>query len=210
MFENKKFHLDMKENKRGRFVKVAEVSPEGRKNQILMSISTASVFSENLVQFIDFYHDLDKPYSDSSRQGDLKSEVMYEDDKKYHMDLKENARGRFLKVSETFSRGSSRDQVFIPAEGMVEFQQNLRELIDQYDEGFAKDTNTANQNKTIRIENINYYFDAKSNQQGRYMSISEVQGNSRSSILVPDNSWESFCDGLDDSIKQDLKNRGGK
>jgi len=210
MFENKKFHLDMKENKRGRFVKVAEVSPEGRKNQILMSISTASVFSENLVQFIDFYHDLDKHYSDSSRQGDLKSEVMYEDDKKYHMDLRENARGRFLKVSETFSRGSSRDQVFIPAEGMVEFQQNLRELIDQYDKGFTKDSNTAHQNKTIRIENINYYFDAKTNQQGRYMSISEVKGNSRSSILVPDNSWESFCDGLDDSIKQDLKNRGGK
>jgi len=37
---------------------------------------------------------------------------MYKDDKKYHMDLKENARGRFLKVSETFTRGYSRFQVF--------------------------------------------------------------------------------------------------
>ena len=36
---------------------------------------------------------------------------MYKDDKKYHMDLKENARGRFLKVSETFTRGYSRFQV---------------------------------------------------------------------------------------------------
>ena len=36
---------------------------------------------------------------------------MYKDDKKYHMDLKENARGRFLKVSETFQRGYSRFQV---------------------------------------------------------------------------------------------------
>ena len=36
---------------------------------------------------------------------------MYKDDKKYHMDLKENARGRFLKVSETFARGYSRFQV---------------------------------------------------------------------------------------------------
>ena len=41
----------------------------------------------------------------------MKSEVMYKDDKKYHMDLKENARGRFLKVSETFTRGYSRFQV---------------------------------------------------------------------------------------------------
>ncbi len=38
---------------------------------------------------------------------------MYKDDKKYHMDLKENARGRFLKVSETFTRGYSRFQVRI-------------------------------------------------------------------------------------------------
>ena len=39
------------------------------------------------------------------------AQVMYKDDKKYHMDLKENARGRFLKVSETFTRGYSRFQV---------------------------------------------------------------------------------------------------
>ena len=77
---------------------------------------------------------------------------MYEDDKKYHMDLRENARGRFLKVSETFARGNNRDQVnsycafctfltcpvvqiFIPADGMVEMQQNLQELIGQFDKG---------------------------------------------------------------------------
>ena len=62
-------------------------------------------------------------------------QVMYKDDKKYHMDLKENARGRFLKVSETFTRGYSRFQVFIPADGMREFQHNLGELIDEYDNG---------------------------------------------------------------------------
>ena len=43
----------------------------------------------------------------------------------------ENARGRFLKVSETFTRGYSRFQIFIPAEGMEEFNQHLQELIEQ-------------------------------------------------------------------------------
>ena len=74
--------------------------------------------------FIDFYKELEKVDPDNLKQGELKSEVMYKDDKKCHMDLKENARGRFLKVSETFTRGYSRFQVFIPAEGMDEFQQN--------------------------------------------------------------------------------------
>jgi len=135
VLESKRFYLDVKENQRGRFIKIAEISADGRKNQILMTFSTAALFSQNLIQFIDFYRDLDKLDPDNLRQGELKSEVMYKDDKKYHMDLKENARGRFLKVSETFTRGYSRFQVFIPADGMGEFQHNLGELIDEYDNG---------------------------------------------------------------------------
>ena len=103
-----------------------------------MTFSTAALFSQNMIKFIEFYGDLSKLDTDNLSKGELKSEVMYKDDKKYHMDLKENARGRFLKVSETFTRGYSRFQVFIPAEGMREFQQNLGELIDEYDNGKKK------------------------------------------------------------------------
>ena len=124
------------------------------------------------------------------------------DDKKYHMDLKENGRGRFLKVSETFTRGYNRFQVFIPAEGMREFQQNIGELIDEYDNGDADDAVNGPQNKHLRIENKNFYFDIKKNQQGRYMTISEVKGNYRNSILVPESGWEDFRDVLDDYVKQ--------
>ncbi len=49
----------------------------------------------------------------------------------------ENARGRFLKVSETFTRGYSRFQIFIPADGMEEFHHHLKDLIDEYDDGGA-------------------------------------------------------------------------
>ena len=144
---------------------------------------------------------------------------MYKDDKKYHMDLKENARGRFLKVSETFTRGYSRfqvrkeklklqtrmhlfSQVFIPAEGMDEFQQNLGELINEYDTGDAEDALAAPQNRHLRVENKNFYFDIKRNAQGRYMTISEVKGNFRNSILIPEIGWENFRDVLDDYVKQ--------
>merc|ERR1712013_511309 len=233
----------------GRFIKVAEISPEGRKNQILMNFSTAAVFNENLVQFVDFALELRKHNPDNLKQGELLSKVIYTDDKKYHMDLKENSRGRFLKVSEKFPRGHSRfqviipadglekfqvnleelldeyddgeveqalaahndrnnrDQIFIPADGMVEMQQNLQELIGQFDKGNGKTSQSGAQNKHVRIEGTNYYFDAKTNQQGRYMSISEVKGNSRSSILVPQSSWDSFYDGLDESIKKGFQSR---
>ena len=102
---------------------------------------------------------------------------------------------------------------------MAEFQHNLGELIDEYDNGKERDDNDDNsslkpgpgdaeealsapQNKHVRIENKNFYFDIKRNQQGRYMSISEVKGNFRNSILVPESGWESFRDVLDDYVKQ--------
>ena len=48
---------------------------------------------------------------------------------------KENARGRFLKVSETFTRVYSRFQIIIPADGMEEFGLHLKELIEECDGG---------------------------------------------------------------------------
>merc|ERR1719147_32021 len=202
VLESKRFYLDVKENQRGRFIKIAEISADGRKNQILMTFSTAALFSQTLVKFIDFYHDLEKLDPDNLKQGELKSEVMYKDDKKYHMDLKENARGRFLKVSETFTRGYSRFQIFIPADGLVEFQRNLRELVEEYDNGDSVESMHEPQNQHLRIENKNFYFDVKRNQQGRYMAISEVKGNYRNSILLPESGWESFRDVLDNFVKQ--------
>ena len=68
VLESKRFYLDVKENQRGRFIKIAEISADGRKNQILMTFSTAALFSQNLIQFIDFYHDLEKLDPDNLRQ----------------------------------------------------------------------------------------------------------------------------------------------
>lgn len=202
VLESKRFYLDVKENQRGRFIKIAEISADGRKNQILMTFSTAAVFNQNLLDFIQFYKDLGKIDPDTLQQGELKSEVMFKDDKKYHMDLKENARGRFLKVSETFTRGYSRFQVFIPADGMAEFQRNLAELIHEYDNGEAEEALNAPQNKHLRVENKNFYFDVRRNQQGRYMAISEVKGAYRNAILLPESGWESFRNVLDEYVKQ--------
>ena len=93
-----KILLEVQENQKGRFLKIADVSPDGKKNQISMTFAAANVFSENLAKMIDFYDSLHQLNQNNLKQGELKAEVMYQGDKKYHMDLKESARGRFLKV----------------------------------------------------------------------------------------------------------------
>ena len=52
VLESKRFYLDVKENSRGRFIKIAEISADGRKNQILMTLPTAAQFRQHLVAMI--------------------------------------------------------------------------------------------------------------------------------------------------------------
>jgi len=202
VLENKRFYLDVKENTRGRFIKIAEISPDGRKNQILMTLPTAALFRHHLVSMIEFYQELDSVDPEHLTQGELRSEVMFKDDKKYHVDLKENARGRFLKVSETFTRGYSRFQIFIPAEGMEEFNHHLKELIEQYDDGEVEEAAATPQSRHLKIENKNFYFACKKNAKGRYITVSEVKGNFKNTILVPESGWDDFRDVFDDYTKQ--------
>ncbi len=88
VLESKRFYLDVKENTRGRFIKIAEISADGRKNQILMTLPTASQFRQHLTGFIDHYAGLGPVDPNHLVQGEIKSEVMFKEDKKYHIDLK--------------------------------------------------------------------------------------------------------------------------
>ena len=123
--QSKRFYLDVKENKRGKFIKVAEISADGRRSQIFLALSTAAEFRDQLSAFSDFYSSLGPPsqvshqpisslYMSSTNQdtapedGKLKSEMMIKDNRRYYLDLKENPRGRFLRVSQTITRGGPR------------------------------------------------------------------------------------------------------
>jgi hypothetical protein len=88
VLESKRFYLDVKENARGRFIKMAEISSDGRKNQILMTIPTAAQFRKHLESMIAFYNGLEAVDPGNLTQGELRSEIIIKEDKKYHVDLK--------------------------------------------------------------------------------------------------------------------------
>lgn len=82
---------------------------------------------------------------------------MVKENRRYYLDLKENNRGRFLRVmlalyvqtkvthfsqvSQTISRGGPRSQIAIPAQGMIEFRDALTDLLDEFgtDDGGRED-----------------------------------------------------------------------
>ncbi|XP_040573641.1 transcriptional activator protein Pur-alpha isoform X1 [Lepeophtheirus salmonis] len=190
--QSKRFYLDVKLNQRGKFIKIAEIGTDGRRSQIFLALSTAADFRDNLYKFGEFYTKLGPPNPEVlPENGKLKSEMMVKDNRRYYLDLKENARGRYLRVSQTISRGGHRSQIAIPAQGMVEFRDALTDLVDQFGESDLTDGHH------LRVDNKNFYFDIGQNNRGTYMKISEVKSNSQTSITIPEKSWTAFRDVFD-------------
>ncbi|KAG8222182.1 hypothetical protein J437_LFUL001274 [Ladona fulva] len=207
--QSKRFYLDVKQNRRGRFIKVAEIGADGRRSQIFLALSTAAEFRDHLSTFSDFYASLGPPNPENvPEDGKLKSEMMIKDNRRYYLDLKENSRGRFLRVSQTITRGGPRSQIAIPAQGMIEFRDALTDLLEEFgtdDGGFKGDLP---EGRHMRVENKNFYFDIGQNNRGIYMRISEVKTNFRTAITIPEKSWSRFRDIFADYVDK-MKEGGG-
>ena len=54
--------------------------------------------------------------------------------------------------------------------------------------------------RKIKIEHKLFFFDLKSNSNGRYLKITE-SGKKRSFIIVPESGWKDFRDILDEIIE---------
>lgn len=206
-----------------------QIGADGRRSQVFLALSTAAEFRDHLSSFSDFYSSLGPPNPDNlPDDGKLKSEMMVKDNRRYYLDLKENVRGRFLRVSQTITRGGPRSQIAIPAQGMIEFRDSLTDLLEEFgtsDCGGLGGLKGANgmpgggelpEGRHMRAENKNFYFDIGQNNRGIYMRISEVKSNFRTSITVSEKYWSRFrdifqdyCDKMNAAVAQAATANGG-
>ncbi|XP_005375510.1 PREDICTED: transcriptional activator protein Pur-beta-like, partial [Chinchilla lanigera] len=105
--QNKRFYLDVKQNAKGRFLKIAEVGAGGSKSRLTLSMAVAAEFRDSLGDFIEHYAQLGPSSPEQLAAGAeegggprraLKSEFLVRENRKYYLDLKENQRGRFLRI----------------------------------------------------------------------------------------------------------------
>ncbi|KAM9781611.1 purine-rich element binding protein Aa isoform 1-T5 [Syngnathus typhle] len=196
--QNKRFYLDVKQNAKGRFLKIAEVGAGGNKSRLTLSMSVAVEFRDYLGDFIEHYAQLGPSnpglVQDEPRRA-LKSEFLVRENRKYYMDLKENQRGRFLRVRQTVSRGaglgSTQGQtIALPAQGLIEFRDALAKLIDDY--GVEEEPAELPEGSSLTVDNKRFFFDVGSNKYGVFMRVSEVKPTYRNSITVPYKVWSKF------------------
>ncbi|KAH9582760.1 hypothetical protein MS3_00007410 [Schistosoma haematobium] len=192
--QNKRFYLDIKQNKRGRFVKITEVGNGGQKSRILMSMPVALEMKEKINKLSDTYSQLPSHNRESLAQdGRIASDIIVRDSRRYYLDLKENERGRFLRLA-MLSMGV-RVQIAIPAQGMIELRNALTDLIQGYSGDMENDIfSDLPESKVLFVGNKTFYFDVGSNRFGVFLRISEVRANIRSSVTIPEQHCTRFCD----------------
>ncbi|KAJ4970616.1 hypothetical protein NE237_003715 [Protea cynaroides] len=117
--EHKLFYFDLKENPRGRYLKISEKTSVNR--------STIIVPVNGISWFLDLFN-----YYVNSDEQDAFSKELQLDTKVFYFDIGENRRGRFLKVAEA-SVNRNRSTIIVPAgsardEGWAAFRNILAEI----------------------------------------------------------------------------------
>eukprot|EP00112_Aurelia_sp_Birch-Aquarium-sp1_P026372 Seg932.7 transcript_id=Seg932.7/GoldUCD/mRNA.D3Y31 product="Transcriptional activator protein Pur-alpha" protein_id=Seg932.7/GoldUCD/D3Y31 len=205
--QNKRYYVDVKQNSRGKFIKLVEVLNNGTRNKINIPMPVVGEIRDRLTSFADFYAQLDPAQTGQApEEGKLKSEMQRSAGRRYYFDLKENERGRFLRISQTSPYGQ-RATLALPAQGIVDIRNTLSEFLEQHggDEGTCSDEDENGempQPKEMRIERKRFYFDCGRNNRGSFLRVSEVTSNFRSSITIPRQGLSKFkeivCDLADE------------
>lgn len=199
--QSKRYYVDVKENSRGRFIKLVEGLPNGTKNRINIPMALVSEFRNKLASFHEIYNKLDpnRPQEPQNPENDkLHSDIIRGSGRRIYMDLKENKRGQFLRISAAGNM-AQRMTIALPAQGIVDVRNVLTEFLEQY--GTDENAGELPDSKEMRVERKRFYFDCGRNDRGSFLRVSEVTSNYRSSITIPKQGLqkfkENFCEMID-------------
>ncbi|XP_051823157.1 purine-rich element-binding protein gamma [Antechinus flavipes] len=211
-----------------------------RKSKLTLSLSVAAELKECLGDFIEHYahlglkahrleHGHDREHdarrrpqpsapsppasvvSEEHPHSVLKTDYIERDNRKYYLDLKENQRGRFLRIRQTLTRGpggmgyfghtlGQEQTIVLPAQGMIEFRDALVQLIEDYGDSDLEEPQRGGEEEPLelpegtsfRVDNKRFYFDVGSNRYGVFLKVSEVRPPYRNTITVPYKAWTRF------------------
>jgi len=209
--QSKRYYVDVKENSRGRFIKVVEGLPNGQKSRINMPMALCQEFRNKLGHFHDVYNKLDpnRPELEEGADGKLHSDIIRGSGRRIYLDLKENKRGIYLRISAA-GLLNNRVTIALPAQGIVEMRNTFTEFLEKF--GTDEAQCELPESKEMRVERKRFYFDCGRNDRGSFLRVSEVTSNYRSSITIPKQGLAKFktqlcemIDKMEGGVKEEVK-----
>lgn len=175
MIQSKRFYLDLKQNNRGRFVKLAEVALSGRKNRLFMTMLVCKNLKDILDKLEKDGHTACVPKDTTEGKdntgGVIHTETIINDRRRYYIDLRENLRGIFLRVTQFDIQTGNRNSVALPLQGISQFRDALKEIIDEFGEGYIEENTDLPPSHNFRTDGKNFFFDPGHNSRGDFLKI---------------------------------------
>lgn len=197
--EDKTIVIDMKSNTQGKFLKITEtrVGVSNTRGHIILSIETCPALRTLLNEFVAEYERLPPSEDEVSESSTIKTDSFkgYNSRRLYYVDLRENQRGRFLKI--TLITDEKRF-IAIPGESLVDFRDRFAKLLDKFPQVQAPSPSASNlpASKSFQVDRKTFYFDVDKNDRGVFVKVSEVltQGYRPGHVNVPRSAWEKMAE----------------
>ncbi|KAK4380206.1 hypothetical protein RND71_002068 [Anisodus tanguticus] len=128
------------------------------------------------------------PSGSGGNDVELLCKTLQVEHKLFYFDLKENPRGRYLKISEKTS--ATRSTIIVPFNGISWFLDLFNYYVNSDDQHVFS--------KELQLDTKVFYFDVGENRRGRFLKVSEASvSRNRSTIIVPagsarDEGWAAF------------------
>ncbi|GLI71819.1 hypothetical protein VaNZ11_017213 [Volvox africanus] len=205
--QNKIFYLDLKQNGRGKYIKIAEKGKYRPKSSVVVPLSGLHSF----IQLFDFYMNTEGP-GPQSRDVVVESKV-------FNFSCGENDRGRYLRIFESgggYPAGGS--SLMVPAgwanANIRAFRESFEKIANwlnqtglpsiEMSSGLAltskPDSVTLDVSKeggpVLSVGSKHFFFDTRLNDRGRYLKIKEVSGNMKTLLVVPAHAVAKFQEAI--------------
>ncbi|XP_063726935.1 transcriptional activator protein Pur-alpha-like [Symsagittifera roscoffensis] len=125
----------------------------------------------------------------------------------YHMDLAQNDKGVFLKLSCANQSGGrqGKQTVVVPAQGIVELRDKLKLLVDEF--YIEEVEESLPQSKKFSYDSRLLFMDVGHSNKGFYIKLSEISKNpsanyKRQTIQIPRKLWPDVRDALDELFNE--------
>ncbi|CAB3409169.1 unnamed protein product [Caenorhabditis bovis] len=201
--QQKRYYVDINENHRGRFIKIAELG-SNYKSRIILTLRAANAIHTAINGLADL---IDAPPSnvESKEAVLIKSETITVDSRRFYLDLKENERGRFLRIAQMPQNArQERVHIAIPSCGIKDINEALADYLNKYYDESAELAAENNDSKMrVNAENKTFVFNKGENDRGQYVRISEIKLSSgyRNAITIPFASLELIRNALNEIIE---------
>jgi hypothetical protein len=198
--EHKSFMFMLKENLRGRFLRITEKTGDGFVCLIIPD-SGLDAFKQVLDKMFQAANE-PPPTEIPNSKHPVKTEQVQVERKNFVFALDQDLRGRFLRITENC--GGRSNDLLIPASGLGAFRNLMVEMVQAADEQpLDATTGTEAHPRTLLVEETlkagqmqlerrAVTFALKKNPHGRFLRISEEVGGRRNSIIIPAEGLEEF------------------